>query len=84
MEGEILKIKSQKLGRVGAIFKMKEVVNGPKKGGQEPSAIKDPKTGDLVVSSEEIKKVTLAYCVDNLTQKTNTVVASLKNDLNKL
>ena len=35
IEDEILKIKSQKLGRVGAIFKMKEVVNRSKKGGQE-------------------------------------------------
>ena len=66
---EILKLKAQNLGRVGSVFKMKELINGPKKSGQEPTAIRDPKTGDLVVSNEEIKKVTLAYCVDNLSKK---------------
>ena len=39
---------------------MKELINGNKKAGQEPNAIRDPKTGELVVSNEEIKKVTLA------------------------
>ena len=69
MEEEVLKIKSQNLGRVGSIFKMKEVINGPKKGGQVPTAIRDPRNGDLIVANEEIKSVTLAYCVDNLTKK---------------
>ena len=69
VENEILRIKSQNLGRVGNIFKMKEAITGPKKGGQEPTAIRDPTSGELVVSNEEIKKVTLAYCVDNLTKK---------------
>ena len=69
MEEEVLKIKSQNLGRVGSIFKMKEVINGPKKGGQVPTAIRDPKNGDIVVANEEIKSVTLAYCVDNLTKE---------------
>ena len=30
MEEEIVKIKSQKLGGVGSVFKRKELVNGPK------------------------------------------------------
>ena len=47
IENEILKIKSQKLGRVGNIFKMKEVISGPKKGVQEPTAIRDPTNGEL-------------------------------------
>ena len=42
MEEEVLNIKSQNLGRVGSIFKMKEVINGPKKGGQVPTAIRYP------------------------------------------
>ena len=67
IEEQINVIKSQKLGRAGSVFKMREAICGPKKKGQEPNAIKNPKTGDLVVSSEEIKKVTLAYCVENLT-----------------
>ena len=69
IENEILRIKSQKLGRTGNIFKMKEVITGPKKGNQEPTAIRDPNDGELVVSNEEIKKVTLDYCVQNLTTK---------------
>ena len=63
---------------------MKEIVDGPKKPCQEPSAIKNPKTGDLVVSNEEIKKVTLAYCVNNFTKKKQDVVANLRNTLNEL
>ena len=66
IEEQINLIKSEKLGRVGSIFKMKEVINGPKKKAQEPNAIKHPKTGDLIVSAEGIKKVTLEYCVENL------------------
>ena len=39
MEDEVIKIKSLNLGRVGNIFKMKEVITGPKKGSQVPTAI---------------------------------------------
>ena len=83
MEDEIIRVKSQNLGRVGSIFKMKEVLNGPKKGGQEPTAIKDPITGELVVSNEEIKKVTLAYCVDNLTKKSTDKDVEKEKELRK-
>ena len=69
IEDEIMKIKSQNLGRVGNVFKMREVITGPKKASQEPTAIRNPINGELIVSSEEIKNVTLAYCVDNLTKK---------------
>ena len=82
IEEEIMRIKSSNVGRVGAVFKMKDVINGPKKSGQEPTAIRDPKSGELIVSSDEIKKVTLAYCVDNLTQRSQGRLAQLKNDLN--
>ena len=68
IEEEIINIKSQKIGRIGSVFEMKELIDGPKKPSQEPTAIKDPVSGDLVVASTEIKRVTLAYCVDNLTQ----------------
>ena len=83
MEDEIIRVKSQNLGRVGSIFKMKEVINGPKKGGQEPTAIKDPITGELVVSNEEIKKVTLAYCVDNLTKKSTDKDVEKEKEMRK-
>ena len=86
IEEEILKVKSQKLGRVGMVFKMKELVNGPKKGGQEPTAIRHPKTNELVVANEEIKKVTLEYCVDNLTKtkRNQGQINQLRNSLNEL
>ena len=69
IEEENMKIKSPNLGRVGNIFKMKDVIKGPKKGMQEPTAVKDPNSGDFVVYNEEIKKVTLAYCVNDLQKK---------------
>ena len=84
IESEILSIKSQNLGRVGMVFKMKEIVNGPKKSCQEPTAIRDPKNGNLVVANEEIKKVTLNYCVDNLTRKIDGSLNNIKYDINKL
>ena len=51
---------------------------------QEPTAIKDPKTGDLVVANEEIKKVTFAYCGDNLSKKSQGRRAQLRNTLNEI
>ena len=39
---------------------------GPKKGTQEPTAVRHPVSGDMVVANEEIKRVTLEYCVENL------------------
>ena len=42
----------------GTMFKLKIRLGGPKKGGQEPMAIRDPNTNDLVVSTEDIKRVT--------------------------
>ena len=34
----------------------------PKKQQQEEHAVKDPKTGETVVSTEEIKRVNLEHC----------------------
>ena len=53
-------------GRVNKIFKMKTIVAGRKKADQEAQAIKDPETGELVVSSSKIKEVTLNYCLNTL------------------
>ena len=66
MEKEILNVKETRKGRVGQVFKMKEKVIGNKKSGTEPHAVKDPKTGELLVANEDIKKATLNYCVENL------------------
>ena len=45
---------------------MKEMINGPKKCGQELTAVSYPVIGEMVVSTEEIKRVTLEYCVKNM------------------
>ena len=66
IEDQINELKEKRLGRVGTIFKMKEMINGPKKGGQELTAVRHPVSGEMVVSTEEIKRVTLEYCVKNL------------------
>ena len=48
------------------MFKMREVVAGKKKAKQEAHSVKDKETGELVVSNEEIKRVTLSYCLNVL------------------
>ena len=37
-----------------------------KKGSPAPTAVRHPDSGDMVVANEEIKRVTLEYCVKNL------------------
>ena len=58
MEKEIMKVKESGQGRVGQIFKMKEVVGVSKKPGMEPHAIVDPKTNELLVANKDIKRAT--------------------------
>ena len=38
------------------MYKMKTIINGPKNRKQEPMAINDPVTKELLVNEEEIKK----------------------------
>ena len=66
IEAAIQKIKDSKQGRVGNVFMIKKVIAGPKKTPQEAAAIKDPKTGQLIVCKEDIKRATLEYCTKNL------------------
>ena len=66
MEEEINKLKHAKYGRSTNVFKMKEIVAGAKKSPQEPHAVLDAETEELVVSNEDIKKVTLKHCVKSL------------------
>ena len=61
LEKEIIEIKNSKLGRASQVFKMKARIGGSKKLGQEANAIKDPKSGELLVASENIKQATLEY-----------------------
>ena len=66
IELAIEKIKASKQGRAGNIFQMRKEIMGPKNGGQDASAIRDPDNGELIVNKEEIKRATLKYCVNNL------------------
>ena len=47
LEDEINDIKKTASGRMTRIFKLKQKIVGNKKAGQEPTAIKDPETGDV-------------------------------------
>merc|ERR1719319_224169 len=66
LEEDILKVKEDTKGKVSRVFAMKKQLNGGKKEAQEPVAVRDPDTNELVVAAEEIKKVTINYCEANL------------------
>jgi hypothetical protein len=56
IEKAVDKITNNKQGRAGNVFKIRSSITGPKKSGQEASAIKHPKTGELIVSKNFKKK----------------------------
>ena len=73
------------------IFKLKKKIVGSRKVGQEPSTIRDPENGNLMVSSTQIRKTTLKYCTENLKNKEASKnvesiinLKNLKNILHKL
>ena len=88
LEEEIKRAKETANGRVGKIYKMKEIIVGSKDVAQEAQAIKHPSTGELVVSNSEIKKVTLEYCFNTLKNNEPEVESreaiELKEELHKL
>ena len=61
VEDVIEKVKTGKHCKVVSVFKMRELIEGQRKKVQEPTAMKHPNTGKLIVSSTEIKSVTLKY-----------------------
>ena len=66
VENQIEKIKSKNQGRAGNVFRIRKDIVGPKKAGQEATSVKDPSTGEILVTKDDIKKATLNYCVKNL------------------
>ena len=66
IEAEIQRVMSTKLSGCGQLFKMRDVVAGPKKAGQDAQAVVDSRSGDLVVAGSAIKKASLEYCLDTL------------------
>ena len=85
MEDQINSLKSKKYGRQTNVFKMREEVAGCKKTPQESNAVKDVKTGELVVAHEKIKEVTLEHVVNTFkNNEPEEDVKPLVDLLNKL
>ena len=70
-EKELLSMKEigKTKGKTALIFNLKEKVVGPKKAGQEATVLKDPKTNQDVNTPAGIKKVSIDYCQDLLTNR---------------
>ena len=65
-EDEINKLKEESNSENPTVFQIAKTIRGTKKTAIEAVAIKDPKKKTLVVSGNEIKKVTLEYVTENL------------------
>ena len=65
-EEEINEIKRIGKSKVGKVWEIKRKIVGNKKATVEATAVINPKSGKLVVSRDEIKKVTLDYCKSTL------------------
>ena len=65
---KLCKIRNNR-GNVAAIFKLKEAVVGSKKVSQEATTLLDPDSNEEVNSVSEIKRVSLTYCRNLLTNR---------------
>ena len=63
---EIDQINKMKLSNIGKVWEIRRRIVGGKKANIEATAITNPDSGKLVVSKDNIKKVTLKYCIDTL------------------
>ena len=61
-------IEESGLHKVGKIFKISKEIKGIDKGTSQANAIKHPTSGKLIVEKEEIKKISLEYCMQVLTK----------------
>ena len=68
-EIKALRDSKSKKGKSATIFALKNKIVGKKKGVQEAVVVKDPNTKVEIYEPEEIKKVSLAYCVKLLTNR---------------
>ena len=50
------------------MWKLKELICGPKVGSSEPACINNPETGELITDKTTIKKVSLEHCAKILTK----------------
>ena len=71
LEKELNELKQIKIkkGKSAAIFKLKEKIVGSKKNSQEATTLKDPKTNCDVNTVDDIKRVSLDYCKNLLTNR---------------
>ena len=81
VEKEFQKIKATTNGKVGQIWEIRKKVLGGKKSRTPPTSIVDPTTSKMVANKEEIKEVTLAYCMDTL--KNNIPEEAYKEEINE-
>ena len=65
---KIVDIKNSK-GGCAAIFKLRDDVIGPKKLGQEQTAMIHPESNELIFNKDDIKDLTVKYCADLLTNR---------------
>ena len=65
---EIREVKIKKV-KVAAIFNLCEDIIGKEASSNDPVVVTDPETGIDVMDPEEIKRVSLKYCVNILTNK---------------
>ena len=56
-------------GSSAAIFKLKEQILGSKKEGPEAVSMEDPETGQIIVEKEELKKASVKYVSNLLTNR---------------
>ena len=68
-ELESLRMLKNSKGMSAAVFNLREKVVGPKAAKQEATVVIDPKKNSEVTSPDEIKRVSLQYCVDLLTNR---------------
>ena len=54
------------------IYRLKDLINGPKIKPSEPTCINDPETGELITDRESIKKKSLDHCVKVLSKNKAT------------
>ena len=59
------------------VWKMKEMICGPKVGPAEPACINNPTTGELITNKESIKATSLEHCAKILEKiKSETAIKS--------
>ena len=81
VEEELEKLKGRKNGKAGKVRQIRKSVIGGKTSKIILTAIKDPATGKMIKNKNDIKKITLKYCIDTLTN--NDAAEGFEEGINK-